>query len=265
MLSLRQVTLESARYRWYGARRWSPLLQNVSFDIAPGEMVALVGGSGEGKSLLLQCLLDLLPENLRFRGEITLDGDRLDRHTIRQLRGNTFSYVPQGVQALNPMLTIKKHLNRACHLTGHAWDEAQMVQLLQQSDLEPTVLERFPRQLSGGMAKRILACHASLSQARYILADEITAWLDTGLANQLLMRLRGLCGQGCGVLWVTHDLLLAAQYDDRIVALHQGRVTDNIRRERLQPDEMSEPLKRQWQALPEINSLFMPTGEGIEC
>lgn len=79
------------------------------------------------------------------------------------------------------------------------------------------------------------------------------------------MRLRGLCGQGCGVLWVTHDLLLAAQYADRIVALHQGRVTDNIRRERLQPDEMSEPLKRQWQALPEINSLFMPTGEGIEC
>ncbi|WP_183056369.1 ATP-binding cassette domain-containing protein, partial [Salmonella enterica] len=98
MLSLQQVTLESARYRWYGARRWSPLLQNVSFDIAPGEMVALVGGSGEGKSLLLQCLLDLLPENLRFRGEITLDGNRLDRHTIRQLMGNTFSYVPQGVQ-----------------------------------------------------------------------------------------------------------------------------------------------------------------------
>lgn len=72
MLSLQQVTLESARYRWYGARRWSPLLQNVSFDIAPGEMVALVGGSGEGKSLLLQCLLDLLPENLRFRGRLRL-------------------------------------------------------------------------------------------------------------------------------------------------------------------------------------------------
>ncbi|EED7440551.1 ATP-binding cassette domain-containing protein, partial [Salmonella enterica subsp. salamae] len=131
MLSLRQVTLESARYRWYGARRWSPLLQKVSFDIAPGEMVALVGGSGEGKSLLLQCLLDLLPENLRFRGEITLDGNRLDRHTIRQLRGTTFSYVPQGVQALNPMLNIKKHLSRSCHLTGRAWDEAQMVRLLQ--------------------------------------------------------------------------------------------------------------------------------------
>lgn len=172
MLSLQQVTLESARYRWYGARRWSPLLQNVSFDIAPGEMVALVGGSGEGKSLLLQCLLDLLPENLRFRGEITLDGNRLDRHTIRQLRGNTFSYVPQGVQALNPMLNIRKHLNRACHLTGRAWDETQMVQLLQQSDLAPTVLERFPRQLSVGWLNEFwratprLARHVIFSRMR---------------------------------------------------------------------------------------------------
>lgn len=265
MLSLRQVTLESARYRWYGARRWSALLENVSFDIAPGEMVALVGGSGEGKSLLLQCLLDLLPENLRFRGEITLDGDRLDEHAIRRLRGKTFSYVPQGVQALNPMLNIKKHLRRACHLTGRAWDEAQMVQLLQQSDLDPTVLARFPRQLSGGMAKRILTCHASLSQARYILADEITAWLDTALASQLLAHLRGLCEQGCGVLWVTHDLMLAARYADRIVALHQGRVTDNIPCERLRPEGMSEPLKRQWQALPEINQLFMQSEEGVKC
>ncbi|VEA36849.1 ABC transport ATP-binding protein [Salmonella enterica subsp. enterica] len=64
------------------------------------------------------------------------------------------------------------------------------------------------------------------------------------------------------MLWVTHDLLLAARYADRIVALHQGYITDNIRCEQLQPEEMSEPLKRQWQALPELNPLFMPTGEG---
>lgn len=76
MLSLQQVSLDVARYRWYGARKWSSLLQDISFDIAPGQMVALVGGSGEGKSLLLQCLLDLLPDNLRVQGAITLDGKR---------------------------------------------------------------------------------------------------------------------------------------------------------------------------------------------
>lgn len=76
MLSLRQVSLDVARYRWYGARNWSSLLQDISFDVAPGQMVALVGGSGEGKSLLLQCLLDLLPDNLRFNGSITPKGKR---------------------------------------------------------------------------------------------------------------------------------------------------------------------------------------------
>lgn len=256
MLSLKQASLEVARYRWYGARNWSSLLQDISFDVAPGQMVALVGGSGEGKSLLLQCLLDLLPENLRFQGTITLDGKKLERNDIRAFRGNTFSYVPQGVQALNPLLTVKKHLKRVSQLSGQAWKTEEIEHLLQRSELESSVLEAFPRQLSGGMAKRVLACHASLSQARYILADEMTAWLDAPLANQLLEQLRGLCEQGRGVLWVTHDLTLAARHADRIVALHQGRVSDNVSREQLLRGDISEHLQRQWQALPEQNQLF---------
>ncbi|HEB0854370.1 ATP-binding cassette domain-containing protein [Citrobacter werkmanii] len=256
MLSLKQASLEVARYRWYGARNWSSLLQDISFDVAPGQMVALVGGSGEGKSLLLQCLLDLLPENLRFQGTITLDGKKLERNDIRAFRGNTFSYVPQGVQALNPLLTVKKHLKRVSQLSGQAWKTEEIEHLLQRSELESSVLEAFPRQLSGGMAKRVLACHASLSQARYILADEITAWLDAPLANQLLEQLRGLCEQGRGVLWVTHDLTLAARHADRIVALHQGRVSDNVSRKQLLRGDISEHLQRQWQALPEQNQLF---------
>ncbi len=256
MLSLKQVSLDVARYRWFGARKWSPLLQDISFDVAPGQMVALVGGSGEGKSLLLQCLLDLLPENLRLHGAITLDGKMLNSQDIRECRGNTFSYVPQGVQALNPLLSIEKHLRRASQLSGQTWNAGKIEKLLQRSQLETSVLDAFPRQLSGGMAKRVLACHASLSQARYILADEITAWLDAPLANQLLEQLRGLCEQGAGVLWVTHDLTLAARHADRIVALHQGSVSDNVSREQLLRGEISEHLQRQWQALPERNQLF---------
>lgn len=107
MLSLRQVSLDVARYRWYGAKNWSSLLQDISFDVAPGQMVALVGGSGEGKSLLLQCLLDLLPDNLRFNGVITLEGKTLDSDDIRKCRGNTFSYVRKVFRLLTRCFRLK--------------------------------------------------------------------------------------------------------------------------------------------------------------
>lgn len=83
-------------------------------------------GSGEGKSLLLQCLLDLLPDNLRFNGVITTEGKTLDSDDIRKCRGNTFSYVPQGIQALNPLLSIEKHLRRACQLSGQQWNAGKL-------------------------------------------------------------------------------------------------------------------------------------------
>lgn len=257
MLSFHNVTLEAAHYRWYGARRWSPLLQGITLDVAPGELVALVGGSGEGKSLLLQCALDLLPANLRSHGTLSLDGKPLSADARRRLRGHTLCYVPQGVSALNPLLNIERHLQRTRHLAGQHWDAEQASAVLRQSHLDPaTVMHRYPRQLSGGMVKRVLACHASLSHARYILADEITAWLDAALAHQLLCQLRRLCEQGCGILWVTHDLMLAAQHADRIVALHQGQVSDSISSAQLQRGEISERLMHQWQSLPERGTLF---------
>ncbi|ATI62889.1 MULTISPECIES: ATP-binding cassette domain-containing protein [Edwardsiella] len=264
MLSFQAITLEAAHYRWYGARRWSPLLRGISLDVAPGELVALVGGSGEGKSLLLQCALDLLPNNLRSHGTLSLDGKPLSAECRRRLRGHTLCYVPQGVSALNPLLNIERHLQRTRHLAGQHWDVEQASAVLRQSQLDPAVMQRYPRQLSGGMAKRVLACHASLSHARYILADEITAWLDESLACQLLQQLRRLCDQGCGILWVTHDLMLAARYADRIVALHQGEVCDSVSRAQLQRGEISARLMRQWQALPERVTLF-PTAETMPC
>ncbi|HAZ3163694.1 TPA: ATP-binding cassette domain-containing protein [Escherichia coli] len=257
MLSLRQVTLEVAQYSWFGTKRWLPLVQDISFNVTPGEMVALVGGSGEGKSLLLQCLLDLLPENLRFHGDIILDGDKLNSDSMRVYRGNQFCYIPQSVQALNPLHNVESHLSRWYSLSGKHPNTMQIEQLLHRNQLETDILRAFPRQLSGGMAKRILASHASFSRARYILADEVTAWLDITLARQILNHLRNLCEQGKAVIWVAHDLTLAAQYADRIVALHQGKLSDNVSREQLVRGDVSEWLQRQWQCLPEHNQLFV--------
>ncbi|MGL5224850.1 MAG: ATP-binding cassette domain-containing protein [Aeromonas sp.] len=256
MLSFDGVTIEAARYSWLGRRRWLPLLSHISLRIAPGEIVALVGGSGEGKSLLLQSALNLLPSNLRMSGTIALDEQALTAASRAQLRGHTLCYVPQGVSALNPLLTVARQLGRGAQLCGQPASPLHLAQQLQRYQLPVATLERYPRQLSGGMAKRILACTAALGGARYILADEITAWLDEGLAGLLLTQLRELANQGSGILWVTHDLALAARYADRIVALSDGAVSDTLSCQQLRQGQGSEMLRAHWRALPEFNSLF---------
>ncbi|MCH7369646.1 ATP-binding cassette domain-containing protein [Aeromonas sp. MR16] len=256
MLSFEHVTIEAARYSWLGRRRWQPLLSEVSLQLAPGEIVALVGGSGEGKSLLLQSALSLLPDNLRMGGTITLDGAALCDEGRARLRGHTLCHVPQGVSALNPLLTVERQLGRAARLCGQSGSHEQLSRQLLRYQLPVQTLAHYPRQLSGGMAKRILACAAALSGARYILADEITAWLDQPLACQLLTQLRELAREGSGILWVTHDLALAARFADRIVALHQGRVSDSLSSQQLRAGQGSAMLRAHWQALPEFNSLF---------
>lgn len=256
MLSFEQVTLEAARYNWLGRRRWQPLLRDIDLQLAPGEIVALVGGSGEGKSLLLQSALGLLPDNLRMGGTIALDGVPLCELSRARLRGHTLCHVPQGVSALNPLLTVERQLGRAARLCGQSGSRERLSQQLSRYQLPVQTLAHYPRQLSGGMAKRILACAAALSGARYILADEITAWLDEPLACQLLAQLRELAREGSGILWVTHDLALAARFADRIVALHRGRVSDALSSQQLRAGQGSETLRAQWRALPEFNSLF---------
>ncbi|USV56048.1 ATP-binding cassette domain-containing protein [Aeromonas encheleia] len=256
MLSFDNVTIEAARYNWLGRRRWQPLLCDIKLQLAPGEIVALVGGSGEGKSLLLQSALSLLPDNLRMSGTIALDGAPLCDEGRARLRGHTLCHVPQGVSALNPLLTVERQLGRAARLSGQSGSHERLCQQLQRYQLPPATLVHYPRQLSGGMAKRILACAAALGGARFILADEITAWLDEGLACLLLGQLRELARQGSGILWVTHDLALAARFADRIVALHQGRVSDSLSSQQLRQGQGSPMLRAHWQALPEFNSLF---------
>lgn len=109
------------------------------------------------------------------------------------------------------------------------------------------------------MAKRVLACNAALGGAPYILADEITAWLDEPLACQLLQQLRDLSAQGAGVLWVTHDLSLAVRFADRIVALNEGRVSDDITTDDLKNGLGSPTLQKHWFAQPEHHPLFPHT------
>ncbi|OAT33153.1 ATP-binding cassette domain-containing protein [Proteus myxofaciens] len=251
MLSFENLSIDIAQFRWLGKRHWQPLLKSISLDLQPGKMLALVGGSGEGKSLLLQSALGLLPANMRVRGAIKLDGQTLSKRELKAYRGNTFCYIPQGVTALNPLICVGEQLSRSARLSGAKVMPDDIEQHLKRYHLSGSLVNTYPAKLSGGMAKRVLACNATLSNAHYILADEITSWLDDEHACLLLEQLRTLCNQGKSVLWVTHDLALAARFADTIAVLNQGEINEIIPAMGLHNDEGSKWLKTLWNALPE--------------
>ncbi|MES2870862.1 MAG: ATP-binding cassette domain-containing protein [Pseudomonadota bacterium] len=251
MLKFDQFAIDIAHYHWLGHKTWHPLLSHISLEVHPGELVALVGSSGEGKSLLLQSTLGLLPDNMRCRGDIWLDGQLLNAASKVGQRGKTVCYVPQGVSALNPLIKVGPQLLRAAHLSGARLGLGDVAEQLEHYNLQPGLVDEYPRRLSGGMAKRVLASCAALTHARYILADEITSWLDDEHACQLLNHLKSFCEQGRGILWVTHDLALAARFADRIAVLHQGQLHETLSAQELRENAGSPWLQSLWAALPE--------------
>ena len=251
MLKFDQFAIDIAHYHWLGHKTWHPLLSHISLEVHPGELVALVGSSGEGKSLLLQSTLGLLPDNMRCHGDIVLDGQRLGEAGKVDQRGKNLCYVPQGVSALNPLIKVGPQVRRAAQLSGVTLGLNDVAQQLERYNLQPDVVNEFPRKLSGGMAKRVLASCAALTHARYILADEVTSWLDDEHASQLLTHLKGFCTQGRGILWVTHDLALAARFADTIAVLHQGQLHETLSAQELREQGGSPWLQSLWAALPE--------------
>ncbi|WP_019407815.1 ATP-binding cassette domain-containing protein [Pseudomonas psychrophila] len=251
MLKFDQFAIDIAHYHWLGHKTWHSLLSNISLEVHPGELVALVGSSGEGKSLLLQSTLGLLPDNMRCHGDIVLDGQLLGEAGKVDQRGKSLCYVPQGVSALNPLIKVGPQLMRAAQLSGATLGLSDVAQQLERYNLQPEVVNEFPLKLSGGMAKRVLASCAALTHARYILADEVTSWLDDEHASQLLTHLKGFCAQGRGILWVTHDLALAARFADKIAVLHQGQLHETLSAQELREHGGSPWLQSLWAALPE--------------
>lgn len=251
MLQLKNVELSCAKERWFRSPLWTPILHNINLKVQSGELVALVGSSGEGKSLLLQSILGLLPSTMKASGQILINDQIIPTNQQKMLRGKTFGYIPQSISALNPLIQTGKQIYRAASLSGKALDEQTIIKQLQHYNLPETILEQYPLSLSGGMAKRVLVSCATLSQARFILADEVTAWLDRPHAEILLQHLKQLCSQGRGVLWITHDLHLAANFADKIAVLHNGTIKETVSANELRYGQVSPWLEALWQSLPE--------------
>lgn len=227
------------------------VISNLTLDIRPGEIVAIAGSSGSGKSLLAHAVMGLLPGNAAVSGEIIYKGRVLSQKDKETLRGRELALIPQSVAYLDPLMTVGAQVRGT--KKGRQVIEAQKA-VFQRFQLDEGIKKLYPFQLSGGMARRILVSSAVISEADVIIADEPTPGLDLKMALEALKIFRELADEGKAVILITHDIDLAFHIADRIAVFYAGTTVEMAdAKDFLKgPEALRHPYsKALWAALPQ--------------
>jgi oligopeptide/dipeptide ABC transporter ATP-binding protein len=235
VLSVRDLTVR------FGTRRGrADVVTGLSYDLYPGETLALVGESGSGKSVSTLALLGLVPQPPgRVTGEALFDGHNLvdasDAH-MRRVRGNDIAMIFQDpMTSLNPVLTIGRQVTEGMQLhLGLSDDEARAraVELLSQVGIPSAEsrLDSYPHQFSGGMRQRVMIAIGLACRPKVLIADEPTTALDVTIQAQIVELIQDLQSElGTAVIWITHDLGVVAGIADRVMVMYAGQIVEQAR------------------------------------
>ncbi len=212
-------------------------LDDISFEIAPGEILGVVGESGAGKSLTGASIIGLLePPGRIASGQILLEGQRIDNLShdeMRHIRGRKIGAIFQDpLTSLNPLYSVGRQLTETiqAHLpVSDAEAKERAIDLLKSTGIPAAAerIEHYPHQFSGGMRQRVVIALALAAEPKLIVADEPTTALDVSIQAQIISLLKKLCKErGVGVMLITHDMGVIAETCDRVAVLYAGRVAE---------------------------------------
>jgi len=214
----------------------APAVDDISFQVAPGETLGLVGESGSGKSITAFSILRLLPPGGRIAsGEVFFEGRNLlalSEREIRDVRGARVSLIFQEpMTALNPVMRVGDQIAEALYVHGHPRAAAtrQAVELLEAVHITDAARRArdYPHQLSGGMRQRVMIAIALACKPPLVIADEPTTALDVTIQAQILDLLRELRSRfNLAFLLITHDFGVIAEMADRVAVMHRGRIVE---------------------------------------
>ena len=228
----------------------SEVVHDMSFEVGRGEIFAVLGASGAGKSVLAEAIVGLLPHNAKLQGSIKLNDTELlglapwERHNLR------LAYIPQSIKAMNPLLKIYDIVS----MGSDNVERIDIEHLFERFGLAPEVLDLYPHEVSGGMARRILAISSLIGNPDFVVADEPTPGMDTSALDVIVQVFDELKASGKSAFFISHDIRTTLRIADRIAVVNNGEIVEIAHTYQFEGsgDKLKHPYTRAlWRSLPE--------------
>ncbi len=251
LLEVRDLSLSFRQYHAGLRETRIQVISKLDISIHSNEIVAIVGASGSGKSLLASAILGLLPANAELHGTITFKGNPLTPDRQNHLRGKEISLIPQSVNALDPLMKTGKQVQAVIKEKNK---KAVQQDIFDKVGLPPKASNSYPFELSGGMVRRVLAASSLASSADLIIADEPTPGLDPFALKETVKYIKQLAEDGKGVIFITHDIETALKIADRVAVFYAGQTIEIASAENFcnEGEKLRHPYtKALWNALPQ--------------
>lgn len=234
------------------------VISSLDVSLEKGEILAVVGASGSGKSLLAHAILGILPKNANVSGTIKYGDEILTAERQARIRGKEIALIPQSVNYLDPLMHVGKQVRNSAKKEDPVTAQRKVFERLH---LNEEVEKMYPFQLSGGMARRVLLSTAIVSGAQLIIADEPTPGLDPVVIKEALKNFREFADNGDTVMFITHDIESAITIADKIAVFYAGTTVEIASVDDFKGDgeALRHPYtKALWRALPQNDFTPVP-------